>query len=79
MTTAVTAYAMKAPLLRVEVQPNERNGLRSECSHMADKVTIVPRERLGSRLGRLDDEDVLRLNQALLVFLGVARSTRAAL
>lgn len=30
-----------------------------------------------SKAGRLDDVDVLRLNQAILVFLGLARSSRA--
>jgi mRNA interferase MazF len=39
---------------------------------MVDKITTVRREKLGTRLGRLDDEDLVRLNQALLVFLGVA-------
>ena len=43
---------------------------------MADKVTTVPRSKLGRRLGRLDDEDILRLNQAILVFLGLAGSPR---
>jgi hypothetical protein len=54
------------------VQPNERNGLRVACRSMVDKVTTLPRNRLGVRIGQLDDEDVLRLNQARLVFLGLA-------
>jgi len=44
---------------------------------MVDKITAVPRSKLGSRVGRLDDVDVLRLNQAVLVFLGLAVSPRA--
>jgi mRNA interferase MazF len=39
---------------------------------MADKVMTIPRRKLGSRIGRLSDEDMLRLNRALVVFLGVA-------
>jgi mRNA interferase MazF len=39
---------------------------------MADKITTVPKTKLGSRLGRLDDEEILRLNRAMLVFLGLA-------
>jgi mRNA interferase MazF len=42
-----------------------------------DKVTTVPKSKLGSRLGRLDDEDVLRLNRAVLVFLGLAGPTHS--
>ncbi|PYO67678.1 MAG: growth inhibitor PemK [Gemmatimonadetes bacterium] len=61
-----------APLFRLPVEPNERNGLRSACRLMADKTTTVPKTKLRSRLGRLDDEDMLRLNRAMLVFLGLA-------
>jgi mRNA interferase MazF len=32
--------------------------------------------KVGACLGRLDDEDILRLNQAVLVFLGLAVSPR---
>lgn len=39
---------------------------------MVDKVTTVHRDKLGYRVGALDDEDVLRLNRALMVFLGLA-------
>ncbi len=43
---------------------------------MVDKVSTVPKAKIGARVGRLDDEDILRLNQALLVFLGLAVSPR---
>jgi mRNA interferase MazF len=39
---------------------------------MVDKVTTVPKTKVGRRIGRLDHEDVLRLNRAILVFLGLA-------
>jgi len=74
---AFTSDPTEAPLFRIRVEQNERNGLRLASSLMADKLTTVPKERLGSRIGRLDDEDVVRLNQAMLVFLGLARSPRS--
>jgi mRNA interferase MazF len=40
---------------------------------MVDKVTTVPKSLLGQRIGRLADDDLLRLNRSLLVFLGLAR------
>ena len=61
-----------APLFRLPVTPSERNGLRSVSRLMVDKITTVPKERLAERIGRLDDEDVVRLNRAILVFLGLA-------
>lgn len=39
---------------------------------MVDKITTVPKARIGVRVGRLTDEDMVRLNRAVLVFLGVA-------
>jgi mRNA interferase MazF len=40
---------------------------------MVDKVTTVPKSRLGQCIGRLAYDDRLRLNRSLLVFLGFAR------
>lgn len=74
---AFTTDETDAPLFRLSVEPSERNGLRSPCRLMVDKVTTVPKSKIGSPVGRLDDEDVLRLNQAVIVFLGLAVSPRA--
>jgi mRNA interferase MazF len=71
---AFTTDTTEAPLFRLPVAPNHRNGLREPCRLMVDKLTTVPKAKLGARLGRLDDEDVLRLNRAALVFLGLAVS-----
>lgn len=73
-----TTDETEAPLFRLPVEPNERNGLRSPCRLMVDKITTIPKSRAGARAGRLDDEDILRLNQAVLVFLGLAISPRAS-
>ena len=73
---AFTTDEIEAPLFRLAVEPNERNGLRAVCRLMLDKITTVPKSKIGTRVGRLDDEDVLRLNQAVLVFLGLAVSSR---
>jgi mRNA interferase MazF len=74
---AFTTDPTDAPLFRPLVVPNERNGLRADCRLMVDKVTTVSKSKVGPRVGRLDDADILRLNQALLVFLGLALSPRA--
>lgn len=62
-----------APLLRLPIEPTDRNGLPTTSRLMIDKITTVPKVRLGKRIGRLNDEDVVRLNRALTVFLGLAR------
>lgn len=74
---AFTTDPTDAPLFRLVVEPNERNGLRSACRLMVDKITTVPKVKLGAQVGRLDDEDMVRLNQAMTVFLGMAVTPRA--
>ena len=74
---AFTTDPTDAPLFRLVVEPNERNGLRSACRLMVDKITTVPKTKLGAQVGRLDDEDMVRLNQAMTVFLGMAVTPRA--
>ncbi|MBB3412101.1 mRNA interferase MazF [Rhizobium sp. BK316] len=73
---AFTTDPTDAPLFRLPVEPKERNGLRSPSLLMVDKITTVPKSKVGDRLGRLDDEDVVRFNQAVMVFLGLAISPR---
>lgn len=58
--------------MRPVIEPNEANGLKLKCRVMADKIITMPRAKLGNRLGRLVDEDILRMNRAVLVFLGLA-------
>ena len=73
---AFTTDKTEAPLFRLPVAPNARNGLRAACRLMVDKISTVTKTKVGARVGRLDDEDILRLNQAALVFLGLAVSPR---
>jgi mRNA interferase MazF len=67
-----TTDPTEAPLFRLEVEPSVANGLQCQCRLMVDKVTTVRRSKLGERVGVLDDADVVRLNRALVVFLGIA-------
>src|ERR1700760_1747768 len=67
---AFTTDPTEAPLFRLSVEPNERNGLRSPSWLMVDRITTVPKSKVGERVVRLEDGDVIRLNQAVMVFLG---------
>ena len=69
----LTSEPVEAPILRLLVEPTPENGLRNTSRLMVDKVTTVPKSRLGHRIGQLADDDLLRLNRSLLVFLGLAR------
>ncbi|HUO39459.1 MAG TPA: type II toxin-antitoxin system PemK/MazF family toxin [Mycobacterium sp.] len=67
-----TTSDVDAPLLRVAVQPSDTTGLSETSRLMIDKVTTVPRTSLTRQVARLSDGDLVRLDRALLVFLGLA-------
>jgi mRNA interferase MazF len=69
---AFTSDPTDAPLLRLAVEPNETNGLRTPSRLMVDKITTIPRAKLRSRIGRLADIDTVRLNRAIMIVLGLA-------
>ncbi len=74
---AFTTDPTEAPLFRLLVAPSERNRLRAPSRLMVDRVTTVHKSKVGAHVGRLEDADVLRLNQAVLVFLGLASAAGA--
>jgi mRNA interferase MazF len=68
----VTGDLREAPLLRIRVDPSEQNGLRKSSEIMVDKLQTVPRERVGTVIGRVDDATMVAVNRALATFLGFA-------
>ncbi len=69
---AFTSDPADAPLFRLMVEPSAENGLTLASRLMVDKITTVSKTKLGTRIGRISDEDTVRLNCAILVFLGLA-------
>src|SRR5438874_13080407 len=59
----------EAPLFRLQVEPNDGNGLRAPSQLMVDKITTVPTSKVATRVRRLDHEDVVRLNGSIPAFL----------
>ncbi len=72
---AFTTDPADAPLFRLPVVPDKENGLHVPCRLMVDKITTVSKTKIGRRVGRLADEDIIRLNRAILLFLGLAGSS----
>ena len=69
-----TTDPTEAPLFRLSITPSPTNGLHEASQLMVDKLTTVRRSRLGDQLGVLDDSDIVRLNRAMVVVLGIATS-----
>ena len=67
-----TTHSVDAPLVRLGIEPSNQNGLRIIRQLMIDKITTVSKTKLETRIGHLSDEDIVRVNRAALVFLGLA-------
>ena len=68
----LTTSEVEAPLLRISVEPTDVTGIQQPSLIMVDKITTMPRGNVGEHVGRLADTDLVRLDRALLVFLGLA-------
>ena len=68
----MTSEIIDAPDFRIMIDPSARNGLRAPSQIMADKPVTVRRGRIGQPIGRLDANDLGRLNIALAFVLGLA-------
>ncbi len=68
-----TTNAVDASAFRLPIHPTPSNGLRSASQLMVDKITTVPKDKLGLRIGLLSGEDMVRLDEAAAVFLGLSQ------
>ncbi|BCX89998.1 mRNA interferase MazF (plasmid) [Methylomarinovum tepidoasis] len=67
----ITSHYRDAPIFRLGVFLDDRNGLEKPSQIMVDKILTVPREKVGRVIGRLDDRTMVEINRALAVFLGM--------
>ena len=70
----LTTDPTPAPIFRLPIQPSAQSGLRSPCRMMVDKLTAVPRRRLGRLVGSLTSDEMRALNRAIFVFLGLSEA-----
>ena len=67
----VTSTLIAAPLFRITVQPNARNGLQKPSQVMVDKAMTVKRGKIGPAFGRIDADTLVEIERCLAVFLGI--------
>ena len=70
--SAIATDATEASLFRLAIELDGQNGLRLTSRLMVDKITTVPKRRLGECIGRLPAAELVRLNRAIAVFLELA-------
>ncbi len=72
LVAALSTHRQDAPLFRLQIEPNHRNGLRQPSDILAEKLFAVPRAKVGAVFGHADDEQMLALNRMLAFVLGLA-------
>jgi mRNA interferase MazF len=65
----VTSDIYDAPLLRITLSPGASSGLRKPSQVMVDKITTVPRSKIGQRIGSVEASTLRAVNQAIKGFL----------
>lgn len=68
----LTRTRIDSEVARQVIEPSPENGLREPTYVMIDKITTVPRARLGKRIGCLSASAMSPINRAMIVFLGLA-------
>jgi len=69
----ITSEIRDAPLFRIAVEPSRSNGLRKVSQIMVDKAMTFRRDKIGAPIGRLDEDLMVRVSRALVLWLGIAR------
>lgn len=68
----ITSTLRDAPLLRLQLEPTEQNGLKQLSQIMVDKLLTLRTDKVGQIIGRLSDQDLVALNRQLAFVIGIA-------
>jgi mRNA interferase MazF len=67
----VSTDVVDAPLFRIALPPGGRTGLQAASQVMVDKVVSVPRQSLGTVIGRCSVQEIDAVDDALRGWLGL--------
>ena len=68
----LTTYPVDASLARVLIAADAMSGIAQDSHAMVDKITTIRRGSLRDRAGRASVGQMVEIERAMLVFLGVA-------
>tara|TARA_B110000879_G_C11111213_1_gene487522 strand:- start:91 stop:414 length:324 start_codon:yes stop_codon:yes gene_type:complete len=68
----LTSHLINAPLIRIEIEADETNGLKKTSQIMIDKLLTTPREKVGDAIGCLQSNVIMEVERALALFVGIA-------
>ena len=67
----LTSELRDTPLFRLRVEPSAKNGLHVTSEVMVDKITTIPREKVGDVFGHLEATSLREVERLLAVWLGI--------
>lgn len=72
LVALMTSAVFEAPIYRLRVDATPETGLKVASQVMVEKILAMPRDKCGSKIGRLDDARLIALNHMLSVVIGIA-------
>ena len=60
-------------VLRVTIEPSAKTGLQKVSQVMTDKLITIRKDKIGQVLGTISDDEMKKINQALILLLGLAQ------
>jgi mRNA interferase MazF len=68
----ISSNLMQAPIFRLDIDPDESNGLTKPSQVQIDKIQSIRIEKIGAIIGELSDVMMVRVNRAMALWLGLA-------
>lgn len=68
----VTSDLQPATLFRLGVIPSSENGLKKNSQVMVDKITSLPRKRIGKVIGSVSSAQIRNIDTSLKLWLGLS-------
>lgn len=68
----LTSCLEDAPVFRVVIEPTGSNGISKLSQAMVDKMMPVRKERIRDMIGELDRKTMIKVENAIAIFYGIA-------
>ena len=65
----ITSHIINAPLFRITLNPNTKNGLKNNSQVMIDKVTAIKVENVKQKIGFINRAEMDKIDEALKLWL----------
>jgi len=70
----LTSELSDASMIRVTIQPTQVNGLREISQAMVDRLSAALPQKIGTRIGQIEPEDLARIEFALINILSLHKA-----